>query len=471
MMKTPFSLLVPLLAGMLFTTSVSAAEKPNIIYVMVDDMGWADAGCYGSEAVRTPNIDRLAEAGMRFTNAYSGCTVCAPARSTLMTGIDMGRTSVRGNTGGLPLRDEDVTVAELLKQAGYATGGFGKWGLGDIHTEGVAEKQGFDTFFGYYHQIHAHNYYPSYLIKDGEHFPLPKNADLNDVKPKGPAVSGDRQFSAYLIFDEMQAFIREHQDGPFFCYAPWTPPHATYHMPEDDPAWQFYKDQPWPDADKVHAAFVTMIDRQLGETMALLEELGIADNTIVFFCSDNGSSGRHEGTLDSCGRLKGMKRSMYEGGIRTPFIAAWPGKIPAGSVSDLPTYFPDFLPTAAELAGVAEKTPAEVTGISILPTLLEMPEKQTAREFLYWEYPKYNWKQGKYIGNSQAVRHGKWKLVREDSSQPWELYDLTTDIGETHDLAAGHGDLVEKVDAWVTSHRTEPRLQAEPEMPEGRKYR
>ncbi|QDU61737.1 Arylsulfatase precursor [Planctomycetes bacterium Pan216] len=447
------------LFGML--RSVSADERPNIIFIMDDDMGWADAGCYGSKEIKTPNIDALAAHGMRFTDAYSGCTVCAPARSTLMTGYHMGHTSVRGNSGGIPLRDDDITVAEVLKRAGYVTGGFGKWGLGEIDTEGAAEKQGFDEFFGYYHQIHAHNFFPSYLIKNGKHFPLPNNADLNDVKPKGPTVSPERQFSAHLIFDEMKQFIRANKDQHFFCYAPWTPPHADYHIPEDEPAWQLYKDKPWPNPAKVHAAFISMADRQLGETVTLLKELGIDKKTIVFFCSDNGASHRFDGILDSSGALTGFKRSMNEGGIRVPFIASWPGKIAPGSVSHLPIYFPDFLPTAAQLADATEYLPKDIDGISIVPTLLGKPQDQTERECLYWE-----WDRG-----GQAVRRGKWKLLRHKPNKPWELYNLDDDLSEKNDLSKKHPEVLKRLVAVANASHVDARPQIEPKKPEGKRYR
>jgi len=297
-------------------------ERPNIIFIIVDDMGWADLGCYGSRQIHTPNIDQMASDGIRFTQAYSGCTVCAPARSVLMTGLHMGHTSVRGNTGGVPLPDGAVTVADVLKKAGYATGGFGKWGLGDVQTEGVPEKHGFDEFFGYYHQIHAHDYWTEYLWHNSEKVPM-----------SGEKGSGER-YSHYRIFDRMTEFIRRHKEGPFFCYAPWTPPHGSYQIPESDLAWQMYKDKPWPRNAKVAAAMDTMVDRQVGQLLALLTELEIDENTVVFFCSDNGASERFEGTLDSSGPLRGRKRSMYEGGIRVPLVARWPGKIEPGQVSD-----------------------------------------------------------------------------------------------------------------------------------------
>ncbi|MCG8450950.1 MAG: sulfatase-like hydrolase/transferase, partial [Pirellulales bacterium] len=302
-----------LFLGLLLGASQQAAcvgevpSHPNLLFLLVDDMGWADLGCYGQQAYATPNLDRLAAEGTRFTQAYSGCTVCAPARCTLMTGLHMGHCAVRGNSGGIALPDSAVTLPEVLQQAGYRCGGFGKWGLGDIGSEGAPERQGFDLFYGYYHQIHAHNYYPKYLVRNSQKEMLDKGA-----------------YSHYLIVEETREFIRANSGQPFFCYAAWTPPHARYQIPKDDPAWQAVKDKPWPKPARGHAAFNLMLDRQVGELLELLEELKIDDKTIVFFCSDHGSSGRFEGSLNSCGPLTGQKRSMHEGGLRTPLIVRWP---------------------------------------------------------------------------------------------------------------------------------------------------
>lgn len=452
-------------------------NKPNIIYIIVDDMGWADLSCYGQKAYSTPNIDRMAAEGIKFTNAYSGCTVCAPARSTLMTGYHMGHTSVRGNTGGIPLRASDVTVAQVLKKAGYQCGGFGKWGLGDLDTDGVPEKHGFDEFFGYYHQIHAHYYYPEYLIDTGEKVPLPGNKNFyekfkkNEVGMPSETEGKDPQFTHKLIFDRMKKFIKKNKDKPFFCYAPWTPPHARYEMPKDDPAWQAVKDKPWPNNAKGHAAFNMMVDRHVGEVLELLDELGFEDNTIVFFVSDNGASHRFDGTLNSCGPLTGNKRSMHEGGIRVPMLVRWPGKIKPGQVSELPTYFPDFMATAAELAGVQTHVPVDTDGMSIVPELLGNTDKQKEHNYMYWEWPKYNWGKNEYHGMMQAVRHGKWKILRHDEKQPWELYNLENDLSEKNNLAKEHPDIVKKLDQWAKKNRTDPRPQHEPKKPKGKRYR
>ncbi|HUT11368.1 MAG TPA: arylsulfatase [Thermoguttaceae bacterium] len=406
-------------------TRAIAAETPNIVFIIVDDMGYHDLGCFGSKTILTPNIDRMCAEGIKFTDCYSGDTVCAPARSTLMTGYHKGHTPVRGNSGGIPLWPEDVTVAEVLKKAGYATGGFGKWGLGNQGHDGAAERQGFDLFFGYYNQWHAHTYY-THLFRNSERVEL----------------AG--RYTHHAIFDETIKFIQENKDKPFFCYCPWTPPHAAYQIPEDDPAWALYKDKPWPQDARVVAAMDSMIDRHVGEILALLEELDIDDDTIVFFTSDNGAAKRFDGIHDSCGKMKGFKRSMNEGGIRVPMVVRWPGRIEAGSVSDLPWYFPDVMPTLAELANVSAEVPEDIDGISIVPTLLGKGE-QKRHEYLYW------------ASGNRAVRMGQWKGL--GSPGKLALYDLSSDIGEENDLAAEHPDIVEKLADYMASAEKAPRSQ------------
>jgi len=441
--------------------SDSSARRPNLIFIMVDDMGWADLGCYGSKQIRTPHIDAMAAQGIRFTQAYSGCTVCAPARSVLMTGLHAGHTPVRGNTGGVALPADAVTVAQVLRQAGYATGGFGKWGLGDVQTEGVPEQHGFDEFFGYYHQIHAHDYWTDYLWRNSEKVPA-----------AGTRGSAER-YAHNRIFERTLDFVRRHQDEPFFCYAPWTPPHAAFEIPESDPAWQIYKDKPWPRDARVMAAMNTMIDRQVGELLALLRELGIERETIVFFCSDNGAAERFDGVLDSSGPLCGSKRSMYEGGIRVPLIVYGPGRIAPGRTSDLPCYFADVMPTLADLADASDHVPNTIDGLSLVPTLSGGAAPQPAHEFMYWEWHLYDWDRNRPVPNGlmQAVRLDHWKVVRHRSDEPFELYDLTTDIGETDNIAAQHPEIIEKVKAYIARDRTTPAPQIEPSMPPGRRYR
>lgn len=446
-----------------FASAGSAAKKrPNIIFIMVDDLGWADLGCYGSKAISTPNIDRMASEGIRFTDAYSGCMVCAPARSVLMTGFHTGHTSVRSNTGGVPLEDSDITVAEVLKQAGYRCGGFGKWGLGDVRTSGVPEKQGFDVFFGYYHQIHAHDYWTDYLWRNSE--------KIDMTGEKGSA----ERYTHYRIFEQTMDFIRQNKDRPFFCYAPWTPPHGKFQIPEDEPVWAMYKDKEWPKDAKVAAAMDTMVDRHVGELLGLLKELGIDERTVVFFCSDNGAAFRFEGVLDSSGPLRGRKRDMYEGGIRVPMIVRWPGKIRAGQVSEHHVwYFADVMPTLAELAGAGKYVPGGIDGISVVPTLLGRAEEQKKHEYLYWEWHLYDWSKRENVPNGlmQAVRMGKWKAVRHRSDEAFELYDLEKDVGEENNLAGQHSGVMRKIEAYIKRTRVEPRPQIEPEMPEGKVFR
>ena len=456
-----------------------AAAKPNIVFIIVDDMGWADLGCYGQDAYPTPRLDRMAAEGARFTDAYSGCTVCAPARSCLMTGTHMGHTSVRGNTGGVSLEAHDVTVAQVLKEQGYTCGGFGKWGLGDLDTPGVPERHGFDEFVGYYHQIHAHYYYPQYLIDTGKRVPLPGNTDFyNHYKGMGgrPAKRDglEHQFSHNIAFDRMKQFIRRNRDRPFFCYAPWTIPHGRYELPADNPAWQAVKDTSWPDKAKVHAAFTIMADRHVGEVLDLLNELGLETKTIVFFCSDNGADFRFDKSLDSSGPLRGCKRSMYEGGIRVPLIVRWPKHVRPGSVSDLPTYFPDVMPTLCDLAGA--RCPAGTDGLSILPTLLgedAVGRPQQRHDVMYWEWHQFDWRKQQFVANGlmQALRMGKWKAVRHKADAPLELYDLSTDLGETHNLATAQPEVMKQVRHHLEACRTKPRPQTEPSGADGKPYR
>ncbi len=455
----------------------SAPARPNIVFIMVDDLGYGDLSCYGSRTIETPNIDRLAAEGIAFTQCYSGCTVCAPARAALMTGKHMGQVALRGNTGGAPLPAAETTLPELLKAAGYATGGFGKWGLGDIGTEGVPEAQGFDVFYGYYHQIHAHYFYPDYLVRNSEKIPLPGNSGFYDSKPKAgfvaaadPVSGKKRQFAHNLIFAETLNFIREHRKGPFFCYAPWTPPHGRYEFPANDPAASKYAERPWSIKARVIAAMVSQIDRQVGALLDLLDELAIAENTIVFFCSDHGAAERLDGELNSSGSLRGRKRSLYEGGLRTPMLVRWPGKIAPDRKSDFVWYFPDLLPTCLDLAGIAGNAPDDLNGLSILPTLLGKARQRQHPE-LYWEWPRYDWKNRRYTNLMQAIRMGDMKLLRHRSGEPWELYNLAADPEESTNLAESYPGIVARMSARIDTIRTPRQPIPEPEMPPGQRYR
>lgn len=469
--STATATLLPLSCG-----ESPAARPPNIVYIMVDDLGF-DLGSYGGKQVQTPHLDRMAREGMQFTEAYSGCTVCAPARSTLLTGTHMGHTPVRRNSGGVSLQADTYTVAEMLTKAGYTCGGFGKWGVGDIGTPGVPEKHGFSRFFGYYHQVHAHYFYPDYLIDSGNKVPLPGNGDAYaeggrtpqiPFPRKNPANGEDFQFSHYLVMEEMKQFLRENRDKPFFCYAPWTIPHGRFEIPEDDPAWALYRDKPWSMQARIYAAYASLLDRNVGEVLALLDELGIADNTIVFFCSDNGAAAQYPGELDSTASYRGSKTSMYEGGLRIPFLARWPGRISPGSTSDLPIYFPDFLPTAAEIAGIPVDVPHNVDGVSYLPELLGTAKLPRERD-MYWEWNRNHFDE--YEVFMQAYRSGKWKLVRNNPAVPWELYDLHADVSEGNNLAADHPERVAEMAAWIAANRVDPPPQTEPDKPEGQRWR
>jgi arylsulfatase A-like enzyme len=424
------------------SATAAAARPPNIVFIMLDDLGYGDVGCYGQEKILTPNIDRLSREGMRFTDCYAGGSVCAPSRSVLMTGFHAGHTSVRANAGTVPLLPGDVTVAQVLQSAGYATGGFGKWGLGDVGTTGVPSKHGFDEFFGYLHQIHAHSYYPEFLWRNEQKYPLPGNRN-----------NGRKQYSADLIADHALQFVRDNKDKPFFLYATYTLPHGRYEVPSVAP----YSEKNWPPVEKTYAAMITRADRQVGDILALLKELRLEDNTIVFFTSDNGGTGGSTHDLHffhSNGPLRGQKGQLYEGGIRVPMIVRWPARIQPGSVNSFPWAFCDFMPTAAELAGV--KPPAGIDGISVLPTL--RGGRQT-REFLYWEHHQFDRKRNelRLAAMAQAARMGGWKAVRRKPGSPLELYNLRADIGETKDLAARNPSVVKKLESYLRTAHTKPR--------------
>jgi len=419
-------------------------KKPNIIFIMADDLGYGDLGCYGQKHILTPNIDKLAGEGIRFTDCYAGSTVCAPSRSVLMTGLHTGHTRVRGNgskVGGvivtdngpsqrrIPLEADDVTVAEVLKQAGYATGITGKWGLAEPDTNGLPTRQGFDEWLGYLNQRRAHTYYPPYLWRNEEKMILKANA------------AGRRGQYSHDMFTEFTLdFVRRHKAGPFFLYLPYTIPHAKYEIPSTDP----YSDKSWPDDAKVHAAMITRMDADVGRIMKLLNELDIDEKTLVFFCSDNGAARRWDGIFDSSGVLRGRKTKLYEGGIRTPMIARWPGKVGAGKTSSAVWYFADLLPTLAELTGATQ--PQDIDGISVLPALLGAKQKTDDR-FLYWEFFE--------SGFQQAVRWRNYKAIRLAPGKPLELYNLAEDIAEENDIAVHHPDVIARIEAYLITARTE----------------
>jgi arylsulfatase A-like enzyme len=422
----------------------SSSKRPNIVFIMADDMGYGDLGCYGQKHIQTPNIDKLAGEGMRFTDCYAGSTVCAPSRSVLMTGQHTGHTRVRNNMGKVggtlvtdngspqrrvPLEPADVTVAQVLKQVGYVTGITGKWGLGEPNTTGVPNRQGFDEWFGYLNQRRAHTYYPPYLWRNEEKVILEGNAN-----------GGRQQYSHDMFTDFALDFMRRHKSKPFFLYLPYTVPHARYEIPSTEP----YTDKPWAADARVHAAMITRLDGDVGEIMKLLKELGLDEETLVFFCSDNGAARRWEGVFDSSGPLRGHKTDLYEGGLRTPMIVRWPGKVPSGGTSDAPWYFADVLPTLAEVAGAGASDC--IDGISVLPLLLGRTQRTDDR-FLYWEYPSGDFR--------QAVRWREFKAVRLAPGKPLELYNLAEDIGEKRDISAEHPEIVAKIEKYLNTARTE----------------
>ena len=434
-------------------------KKPNVVFILADDLGYAEVGCYGQKKIKTPNIDRLAAQGMRFTQAYSGNPVCAPSRCTLMTGLHTGHSQVRGNKqvggaegwelgstigGQWPLAEGTFTVAKMFQQAGYATGAFGKWGLGRVGTSGDPQKQGFDHFFGYICQRQAHTFYPNHLWKDGEIFWIEENKE-----------GKEQVYSHDLIANEALEFIKTNQDRPFFLYVPFTIPHVALQVPED--SLTEYKDL-WPDPAydgkkgyiphehprACYAGMVTRMDKDVGRIMALLKQLELDDETLVIFTSDNGptyAGGADSAFFESAGPLRGLKGSVWEGGIRIPFIARWPGRIEPGTASDQVTAFWDFLPTCAQLLDGA--APEGLDGVSIVPTLLAQPEQQKKHKHLYWE-----------LNGRQAARMGKWKAVRLKPDRKTQLFDLAADIGEQNDLAAEHPDILARMEEILAKGRT-----------------
>ena len=450
----------------------TAPARPNVIFVLADDLGWAELGSYGQQKIRTPSLDRLAAEGVRFTQAYSGNAVCAPSRSVLMTGLHPGHTPIRDNLevqpeGQGPLPAAAVTVAELFKRQGYVTAAMGKWGLGPPGSEGDPLKQGFDHFFGYNCQRQAHNYYPTYLY-DGDrrislgnpafspHQKMPEGADPAEAKSYAPYAG--TVYAPDLIWERARAFIRENQARPFFLYLPTTVPHLALQLPEDslaeyrglwpDPPYRGEKGYvPHPSPRAAYAAMVTRMDREVGRILDLVRELGLDERTIVVFTSDNGPThdvgGADSAFFRSAGPLRGLKGSLYEGGIRVPSIVRWEGTVPAGLVSERVTGFEDWLPTLLELTEAKSETPAGLDGVSFAPALLG--QAQEPRDFLYREFPGY--------GGQQSVRVGDWKAVRQGLGKPGpvrtELYDLNGDVGETRDVAAEHPDVVAKMEALL----------------------
>jgi arylsulfatase A len=451
------------------------AKPPNIVFIMADDLGYGELGCYGQKIIKTPNIDELAHNGLRFTDFHCGAPVCAPSRCVLMTGKHLGHAAIRNNRqvaknlfsevsikfgwdfpSQQPLPADEVTVAELLKSQGYATAAIGKWGLGMCGTSGDPNRHGFDLFYGFLDQVQPHNHYPKYLWRNDKKEPLPGNN----------ATATGKTFAQDKLTEEAVKFLDSHKDGPFFLYLPFTIPHLSIQVPESSLAeYKGIEETPYKHKSKgyfkhatPHAAYAAMIshmDRAVGTVMDELKKLGLTDNTLVVFTSDNGPAWDRLGGTDSAffhsaGPLRAHKGSAYEGGIREPFIACWPGKIAPGGESDFIGSFEDVLPTLCELAGA--KTTSKIDGISIVPTLLGK-DKQPDHKYLYWEFSGYD--------QQQAVRAGKWKIIRsgvDAGDPPYELYDLSTDIGERSDVAKEHPEIVERLTKYAKEAHTPSKL-------------
>jgi arylsulfatase len=428
-------ILLVLVIAIAFGHSLSAGEtrKPNIIYILADDLGYGELGCYGQKKIKTPNLDRLAAHGLRFTQHYAGNAVCAPSRCVLMTGKHSGHAQIRNNSetkpdGQLPIAPDTATIARLLKGIGYVTGMIGKWGLGMHDSTGDPQKQGFDHFFGYYCQRHAHNHYPTFLWRNAEKVPLEGN----------PGKATGKQHSHDLFEKEALDFIRKNKEKPFFLYLPFTIPHVALQVPEDslaeykgkwdDPPYKGGKGyQPHDHPRAAYAAMVTRMDRTIGRILELLHELDLDDDTIVIFSSDNGPTHDGAGGSDSlfflsAGVLRGFKGSLFEGGVRVPMIVRWPRRIRPGRTTDHISGFQDVLPTLCDIAGA--KAPKDIDGISMLPTILNKGE-QKKHDFLYWEFPGY--------GGQQAVRLGDWKAIRQNmhkGNMKLQLFDLAKVVSE-----------------------------------------
>ena len=445
-----------------------AAEQPNMIFIMADDLGYGDVGCFGQSVIATPRLDQMAAEGMKFTQFYAGNTVCAPSRSVLMTGKHMGHTHVRGNAGNgnmlrQSLSEEDTTVAQLLKSVGYSNGLVGKWGLGEIDEPGFPMRKGFDRFFGYLNQVHAHNYYPEFVWNDGEKMPLAnvvKRTERSYGGFQGGVATKRIDYTHDLFVKEAIEFIRNHKQGPFFLYVPLTIPHANNEGTRmtgngaEVPDYGVYANRDWPDQDKGQAAMISRMDRDVGRVLDCLKDLGIDKETLVLFTSDNGphdEAGHDLKRFDPSGPLRGTKRALYEGGIRVPTIAWWPGTVQAGSTSDYVGYFGDWMATAADLAGA--ELPDGTDSISFVPTLVGDLQKQQQHVYLYWEFYEQ--------GSRQAVRFGDWKAIRQPMfTGKIELFDLGSDIGETTDVASKHPELVAEAAAMMhAAHTPHPNWQ------------
>lgn len=474
------------LAGAILLAAIPAfaADRPNIVFILADDLGYSELGSYGQTKIKTPRLDQLASEGMRFTRNYSGNAVCAPSRCVLMTGKHPGHATVRDNKsmkpeGQFPILDAEVTIAELLGKEGYVCGAFGKWGLGNTWSTGNPTKQGFNRFFGYNCQAHAHSYYPETLWSNNETVrlqndpPVPGHASLAEgadpADPRSYDIFKGQDYAPDRINEQALGFIRQNQDKPFFLYYPSVIPHVALHVPDEE--LEPYLALKWNDPPftrdggygytphftprAAYAAMITRLDRYVGRVLDLLEELKLAENTIVVFTSDNGTTHLKDEVdyefFESVKPLRGLKGSLYEGGVRVPLIVRWPGKIEAGSASDVVTGFEDWMPTLLDLCGPETTAPDKIDGVSIAPALLG--KAQPEREFLYREFTGY--------GGQQAVWTGKWKAIRQnmlkkgnDDPLKIELYDLEADVSESEDVSAANPDVVAKVQQLLEREHT-----------------
>jgi arylsulfatase A-like enzyme len=453
--KLKISKSIPAILAILAIVAMRAQTppRPNILFIQADDLGYGDLSVYGQQKFQTPNLDRLATSGVRFTNYYAGSTVCAPSRSALMTGQHTGHTWIRGNRADNSLRDDDRTIAMVLRDAGYRTALIGKWGLGESESPGRPDRKGFDHYLGYLSQTHAHRQFTDHLY-----------SDTKRVEVTGGEYSND------LFTRDAMSFIEKNDNRPFFIYLNYTVPHAELRVPEDSiepfkgkfPEKPFvnaaadakltgpdepslgYRSQPAPHA--AFAAMITRMDRDIGRIVDMVRTRGLGERTLVIFTSDNGphmEGGGDPAFFNSSGGLRGIKRDMYEGGIRVPMIASWPGVITAGSTSDYAAAHWDWFPTFTELAGLP--APNGIDGVSLVRAL--RGRSQPAHEFMYWEFHER--------GFQQAVRMGNWKAVRLAKDKPLELYDLATDQKETTDVVARHADIVAKIEKYLATARTE----------------